>query len=84
MSIESIFLSLPILEQLTQNNAITKVLIALHFCLKKSGCVARIVFEVSLEGSARKLVTVRSALRLVNKLPHAVEVRVDHAPAAGK
>ncbi|CAH0702102.1 unnamed protein product [Spodoptera exigua] len=48
----------------------------------KSGAEARIVFEVSLEGSARKLVTVRSALQLVNKLPHPVEVRVDHAPSA--
>lgn len=42
------------------------------------------MFEVSLEGSARKLVTVRSALQLVNQLPHPVEVRVDHAPSAGK
>ncbi|KAJ8723032.1 hypothetical protein PYW07_004212 [Mythimna separata] len=50
----------------------------------KSGAEARIVFEVSLEGSARKLVTVRSALQLVNKLPHAVEVRVDHAPSAAQ
>lgn len=56
---------------------------SISMCVQKTGCVARIVFEVSLEGSARKLVTVRSALTLVNKLPHAVEVRVDHAPAAG-
>ncbi|KAF9411175.1 hypothetical protein HW555_009948 [Spodoptera exigua] len=56
----------------------------LHSYLQKSGAEARIVFEVSLEGSARKLVTVRSALQLVNKLPHPVEVRVDHAPSAGE
>lgn len=50
---------------------------------QKTGAEARIVFEVSLEGSARKLVTVRSALQLVNKLPHPVEVRMDHAPSTG-
>ncbi|CAB3252142.1 unnamed protein product [Arctia plantaginis] len=50
----------------------------------KSGGEARIVFEVSLEGSARKLVTVRSALQLVNKLPHPVEVRIDDAPYIAK
>ncbi|GBP32066.1 Vacuolar protein sorting-associated protein 13D [Eumeta japonica] len=48
----------------------------------KTGATARVVLEVSLEGSARKLVTVRSALQLVNRLPHAVEVRVDRAPTA--
>ncbi|XP_053625592.1 intermembrane lipid transfer protein Vps13D isoform X2 [Plodia interpunctella] len=42
----------------------------------KTGATARIVLEVSLEGSARKLVSVRSALQLVNRLPHAVDVRV--------
>lgn len=47
--------------------------------LQKSGAEARLVFEVSLEGSARKLVTVRSALQLINNLPHPVEVRVDNA-----
>ncbi|XP_049867189.1 intermembrane lipid transfer protein Vps13D [Pectinophora gossypiella] len=51
-----------------------------HLTHTKTGAEARIVFEVSLEGSARKLVTVRSALQLINKLPHPVEVRVDHAP----
>ncbi|KAJ2952417.1 hypothetical protein O0L34_g6723 [Tuta absoluta] len=50
-----------------------------HLTHTKTGAEARIVFEVSLEGSARKLVTVRSALQLVNTLPHPVEVRVDHA-----
>lgn len=42
------------------------------------------MFEVSLEGSARKLVTVRSALQIVNRLPDPVEVRVDHALPAGQ
>lgn len=36
----------------------------------------RLVFEVRLEGSARKLVTVRSALVLVNRLPDALDVRL--------
>jgi hypothetical protein len=39
---------------------------------------ARVVLEVTLEGSARKLVTVRSALQIVNKLPHTVEVKLDN------
>ncbi|RVE44645.1 hypothetical protein evm_010731 [Chilo suppressalis] len=56
-----------------------------HITHTKSGSTARIVFEVSLEGSARKLVTVRSALVLVNRLPHALELRVprDHAHMQG-
>lgn len=41
------------------------------------------MLEVSLEGSARKLVSVRSALQVFNKLPHPVELRLDHTPAAG-
>lgn len=48
---------------------------------QKSDAEARLVLEVSLEGSARKLVTVRSALQLVNKLPHPVELRLDRAPS---
>ncbi|CAH2086969.1 unnamed protein product [Euphydryas editha] len=52
-----------------------------HITHAKSGAEARLVLEVSLEGSARKLVTVRSALQLVNKLPHPVELRLDRAPA---
>ena len=36
---------------------------------------------MSLEGSARKLVAVRSALQLHNALPHPVELRLDRAPA---
>ncbi|XP_028134062.1 intermembrane lipid transfer protein Vps13D [Diabrotica virgifera virgifera] len=38
---------------------------------------ARIVFDVTLEGSARKLVTVRSALQLVNNLPQAVDIKLE-------
>jgi hypothetical protein len=38
----------------------------------------RIVFEVTLEGSARKLVTVRSSLILNNQLPEAVEVKLEN------
>ncbi|CAK1552704.1 unnamed protein product [Leptosia nina] len=45
----------------------------------KSGAEARVVLEVSLEGSARKLVTVRSALCVRNDLPHPVDVRLHHA-----
>ncbi|XP_047110726.1 vacuolar protein sorting-associated protein 13D [Schistocerca piceifrons] len=40
---------------------------------------ARIVFEVTLEGSAKKLVTVRSALVLSNKLHEAVEVKLENS-----
>ncbi|CAH0718677.1 unnamed protein product, partial [Brenthis ino] len=47
----------------------------------KSGIEARVVLEVSLEGSARKLVAVRSALLLRNALPHPVELRLERAPA---
>ncbi|KAJ8974055.1 hypothetical protein NQ317_002301 [Molorchus minor] len=36
----------------------------------------RIVFDVALEGSARKLVTIRSALLIVNSLPLAVEINL--------
>ncbi|XP_026669305.1 vacuolar protein sorting-associated protein 13D isoform X1 [Ceratina calcarata] len=38
---------------------------------------ARIVFAVELEGSARKLVTVRSALQICNRLMHTVEVKIE-------
>lgn len=38
---------------------------------------ARIVFDVSLKGSAGKLVTVRSALLVVNKLPEIVEIKLE-------
>ncbi len=39
---------------------------------------ARIVFSVTLEGSAHKLVTVRSALRLINKLDRPILLRMEH------
>ncbi|XP_012282695.1 vacuolar protein sorting-associated protein 13D isoform X2 [Orussus abietinus] len=45
----------------------------LHMAIPK----ARVVFEVELEGSARKLVTVRSALRVVNKLAYPVDVKLE-------
>ncbi|KAJ3643178.1 hypothetical protein Zmor_025903 [Zophobas morio] len=38
---------------------------------------ARIVFDISLEGSARKLITVRSALVIFNKLPHSVDLKLE-------
>lgn len=38
---------------------------------------ARIVFNVELEGSARKLVTVRSALLVVNKLSYDVDLKLE-------
>ncbi|XP_014236722.1 vacuolar protein sorting-associated protein 13D isoform X1 [Trichogramma pretiosum] len=38
---------------------------------------ARIVFNVELEGSARKLVTVRSALQVINKLKYSVDLKLD-------
>ncbi|XP_039449054.1 intermembrane lipid transfer protein Vps13D isoform X2 [Culex pipiens pallens] len=39
---------------------------------------ARIVFAVTLEGSAQKLITVRSALKLTNKLDNPVLVKMEH------
>ncbi|ODN01813.1 Vacuolar protein sorting-associated protein 13D [Orchesella cincta] len=38
----------------------------------------RLVFEVSLEGSAQKLVTVRSALQVKNSLPDPVELKLEN------
>ena len=38
---------------------------------------ARIVFNVELEGSARKLVTVRSALQFINKLNYTIDLKLD-------
>ncbi|XP_058797313.1 intermembrane lipid transfer protein Vps13D isoform X2 [Phymastichus coffea] len=38
---------------------------------------ARIVFNVELEGSARKLVTVRSALQVVNKLSYNIDLKLE-------
>lgn len=41
----------------------------------------RVVFEVTMEGSARKVITVRSALMLKNKLEIPMELRLD-SPSA--
>jgi len=43
---------------------------------------ARIVFEVTIEGSARKVITVRSPILLDNQLEDAVEVKLDCASGA--
>ncbi|KYQ55282.1 Vacuolar protein sorting-associated protein 13D [Trachymyrmex zeteki] len=37
----------------------------------------RVVFAVELEGSARKLVTIRSALQVSNKLAHPIEIKME-------
>ncbi|KAL0274818.1 UNVERIFIED_CONTAM: hypothetical protein PYX00_002852 [Menopon gallinae] len=39
---------------------------------------ARLVFEITLEGSARKLVTVRSALVIKNSLPETIEAKLEN------
>ena len=39
---------------------------------------ARIVFGVTMEGSAQKMITVRSALKLINKLDLPVLVKMEH------
>lgn len=39
---------------------------------------ARIIFSVTLEGSAQKLVTVRSALRVINKLEKSMLLKMEH------
>ena len=36
------------------------------------------VFEVTLDGSARKLITVRSALLVRNRLPHPIELKLEN------
>lgn len=38
---------------------------------------ARVVFDVALEGSARKLITIRSALLIKNKLPEKMEIKLE-------
>uniref|UniRef100_A0A0A9WG36 Vacuolar protein sorting-associated protein 13D n=3 Tax=Lygus hesperus TaxID=30085 RepID=A0A0A9WG36_LYGHE len=45
---------------------------------------ARVVLEVTLEGSARKLVTVRSALQISNQLDHPVEIKLTHSEQQNK
>ncbi|XP_041275721.1 vacuolar protein sorting-associated protein 13D isoform X1 [Onychostruthus taczanowskii] len=44
----------------------------------------RVVFEVTMEGSARKVITVRSALMLKNKLEIPMELRLDSPSAPDK
>ena len=43
-----------------------------------SQSAVRVVFDVSLEGSARKVVTVRSALMVENRLPQPVSVKMEN------
>ncbi|KAK9889536.1 hypothetical protein WA026_006891 [Henosepilachna vigintioctopunctata] len=38
---------------------------------------ARIIFDVTLEGSARKLITIRSAVLVRNKLPETLEIKLE-------
>ncbi|XP_044753631.1 vacuolar protein sorting-associated protein 13D [Coccinella septempunctata] len=38
---------------------------------------ARIIFDITLEGSARKLITVRSAILVRNKLPETIELKFE-------
>uniref|UniRef100_A0AAR5PHD2 UBA domain-containing protein n=1 Tax=Dendroctonus ponderosae TaxID=77166 RepID=A0AAR5PHD2_DENPD len=38
---------------------------------------ARIVFDIALEGSARKLITIRSGLTIINNLPQLMEVKLE-------
>lgn len=45
---------------------------------------ARVVLEVTLEGSARKLVTVRSALQIHNQLDYPVEIKLAHSENQNK
>lgn len=46
---------------------------------QKEQVMTRIVFAVTMEGSARKVITVRSALVLVNNLEEQIEVRLQKA-----
>lgn len=39
---------------------------------------ARVVFDVSIEGSARKVITVRSALLIHNQLDEKVQVKLEN------
>ena len=55
-----------------------------YFRLAKSSLTsslppARVVFDVKLEGSARKLVTIRSALLVSNLLPYPLELKLDNS-----
>lgn len=51
----------------------------MYFIQSQDMPIARIVLEVTLEGSAKKLITVRSALQICNKLDHIVEVKLNNA-----
>lgn len=44
---------------------------------------ARVVLEVTLEGSAQKLVTVRSALQVKNQLQDPIELRLENTLLQG-
>lgn len=58
-------------------------MLILIYCGLQDGCdlpQARIVFDVTLEGSARKLITVRSALLLYNQLELPIEVKLENTP----
>ncbi|XP_033219342.1 vacuolar protein sorting-associated protein 13D isoform X2 [Belonocnema kinseyi] len=39
----------------------------------------RLIFNIELEGSARKLVTVRSALQIINKLGYTLDIKLENA-----
>lgn len=43
--------------------------------------IARVVFAITLEGSAQKLVTVRSALVLINHLESMLDVKLENSDA---
>ena len=48
------------------------------FPLQYEAPSARVVVAVTLDGSARKLVTVRSALLLSNILPYPVDIKLEN------
>lgn len=35
------------------------------------------VFDITLEGSARKLITIRSGLTIINNLPELIEIKLE-------
>ena len=69
-------------EFIVRVSLLTEVFFFLSFVsqVKNSGPV-RVVFEVTLEGGVRKVVTVRSALLIRNKTDVPVEIRLQ-APTA--
>ena len=52
-------------------------------CVQSNRLPARIVLDVQQEGSARKLITVRSALVLLNKLDSPVELKMENTDEKG-